>query len=196
MPNISFSKTGNVREYVTFPLHRADSEWGERGMIETRQDTYTYIHSQTQGERHRRKQEREDVWVVFPSVVARCSCSELPGRLTVVPLEVIAGTGQTKCLSNANSGKRTLTLYHYVKRLRINHIKATILRQLCSHIFPSALPQNVHFTTKCSHIMNQNYLSLTCSSVASHANSVSKRENTHILWKPASKQQLTVLGTW
>lgn len=32
-------KTGNVREYMTFPSHTADSRRGERGMIETREDT-------------------------------------------------------------------------------------------------------------------------------------------------------------
>lgn len=99
-------KTGNVREYMTFPLQGADSECGEPGMIEI--------------DSHRRKQEPADE-------------SFLLLRLGAVALRCLAdsaGGGQTRCHSNTNSGNRTFSLYHHVRRLRINHVKAT-MHQLC-----------------------------------------------------------------
>lgn len=151
---------------MTFPLHRVHRESRGHGMIGTNQLTYTDTdtkHTQSVTEtqavwREKNKPLKDKVRdtekhiepvddrVVFLLFVACRSCL---GDF-VVPLEVITGTRQTKCHSNTNSGKRTFSLYHYVKRLWINHIKATMLRPLCSHIFPSGLPKTILFLTQCS----------------------------------------------
>lgn len=146
-------KTGNVREYMTFPLQGADSECGEPGMIGI--------------DSHRRKQEPADesfLLLRLGAVVLRCLADS-------------AGGGQTRCHSNTNSGNRTFSLYHHVRRLRINHVKAT-MHQLC----PKKHPEQF------SSVMNQTMQLLDPE--------LSSRENTstHFSLKICSRQFKRTVG--
>lgn len=138
---------------MTFPLQGADSECGEPGMIEI--------------DSHRRKQEPADE-------------SFLLLRLGAVVLHCLAdsaGGGQTRCHSNTNSGNRTFSLYHHVRRLRINHVKAT-MHQLC----PKKHPEQF------SSVMNQTMQLLDPE--------LSSRENTstHFSLKICSRQFKRTVG--